>query len=40
MEKYSITSVPVMIVFDNGKIIHRFFGVREKNDLYYQFKSF
>ncbi len=40
MEKYNITSVPVMIIFDNGNIVHRFFGVREKNDLYYQFKAF
>jgi len=40
MGKYSITSVPVMIVFDNDEIVHRFIGVRGKNDLYYQFKSF
>ncbi len=40
MEKFSITSIPVMIIFDNGRIVHRFFGVREKNDLYYQLKSF
>ncbi len=40
IERFNITSVPLMILFKNGEIVHRFFGVREKSDLYYQFKSF
>ncbi|MFP4016362.1 MAG: thioredoxin family protein [Halanaerobiales bacterium] len=40
MEKYNVTSVPLMILFDKGEAVHRFFGVRQKEDLYYQLKAY
>lgn len=39
-EKYNINGVPTMILFKNKKMVHRFFGIREASDLYYQLKSY
>ena len=32
-QKYSITAIPALLIFKDGKVVQRFVGVREKSEL-------
>jgi len=40
VERYQVSSVPILKLFIGGKVVYTAFGIRESSDLYYQIKSF
>lgn len=40
VERYQVSSVPILKLFIEGKVVYTAFGIRDSSDLYYQIKSF